>query len=223
MNDHEYVIYDPRDDSEEDWDYWNLICRVIFSIALLCPYLWLVLYINNFGWAGFFPSPNWWSFWMQNLYNVVLHQSQILSFKKYNKNYPDILAPDLLWRIIRRSWQVGCSWVAHRARLLDWVHQRRVWRSRCTQVLSMERVFRNCSNVFFVEWWIFCLLGILPWISIPNYQQVRDWAERKNDPEQRNLQMARCWHKCRLWCCHPHVDKLVSFGLEAKDYLAISF
>ena len=82
VNDHEYVIYDPRDDSEEDWDYWNLICRVIFSIALLCPYLWLVLYINNFGWAGFFPSPKWWSFWMQNLYNVVLHQSQILSFKK---------------------------------------------------------------------------------------------------------------------------------------------
>ena len=76
VNDHEYVIYDPRDDSEEDWDYWNLICRVIFSIALLCPYLWLVLYINNFGWASFFPSPNWWSFWMQNIYNVVLHQSR---------------------------------------------------------------------------------------------------------------------------------------------------
>ena len=35
VNDHEYVIYDPRDDSEEDWDYWNLICRVIFNIALL--------------------------------------------------------------------------------------------------------------------------------------------------------------------------------------------
>ena len=35
VNDDEYVIYDPRDDSEEDWDYWNLICRVIFNIALL--------------------------------------------------------------------------------------------------------------------------------------------------------------------------------------------
>ena len=61
VNDHEYVIYDPRDDSEEDWDYWNLICRVFFSIALLSPQnvhtYWLVLYINNFGWAGFFPSP----------------------------------------------------------------------------------------------------------------------------------------------------------------------
>merc|ERR1712212_566933 len=26
-NDHLYTIYDPRDDSEEDWDYWNIICR----------------------------------------------------------------------------------------------------------------------------------------------------------------------------------------------------
>jgi len=31
VNDHEYVIYDPRDDSEEDWDYWNLICRTSFG------------------------------------------------------------------------------------------------------------------------------------------------------------------------------------------------
>jgi len=27
VNDHLYTIYDPRDDSEETWDYWNLICR----------------------------------------------------------------------------------------------------------------------------------------------------------------------------------------------------
>ena len=28
---HLYTIYDPRDDSPEDWDYWHLICRVLFS------------------------------------------------------------------------------------------------------------------------------------------------------------------------------------------------
>ena len=28
VNDHTYVIYDPRADSLEDWDNWNLICRV---------------------------------------------------------------------------------------------------------------------------------------------------------------------------------------------------
>merc|ERR1712107_796681 len=27
VNDHTYVIYDPRADSLEDWDNWNLICR----------------------------------------------------------------------------------------------------------------------------------------------------------------------------------------------------
>ena len=27
-SDHTYVIYDPRADSLEDWDNWNLICRV---------------------------------------------------------------------------------------------------------------------------------------------------------------------------------------------------
>jgi len=31
-NDHLYTIYDPRDDSEEDWDYWNIICRVLFCL-----------------------------------------------------------------------------------------------------------------------------------------------------------------------------------------------
>ena len=72
-----------------------------------------------------------------------------LQRKTFNKNNPDFFAPDLLWRTIRRSWQVGCSWDAHRAWLLDWVHQRRVWRPHCTQVLSMERVFRNYSKCFF--------------------------------------------------------------------------
>ena len=46
VNDHEYVIYDPRDDSEEDWDYWNLICRVIFNIALLSPQN-----VQTYGWS----------------------------------------------------------------------------------------------------------------------------------------------------------------------------
>ena len=54
VNDHEYVIYDPRDDSEEDWDYWNLICRVIFNIALLSLKMstLMVGLINKQFWLG---------------------------------------------------------------------------------------------------------------------------------------------------------------------------
>ena len=41
-NDHLYTIYDPRDDSEEDWDYWNIICRVLFCLRnYLTPHTWL--------------------------------------------------------------------------------------------------------------------------------------------------------------------------------------
>ena len=29
VNDHLYTIYDPRDDSEETWDYWRVICKVV--------------------------------------------------------------------------------------------------------------------------------------------------------------------------------------------------